>query len=536
MRVSVFPHVRAALLAVLFLLMSAAVAAPPRFVYRGSVVPPDQAFQNGFPNPGHNEDLIAHITGGSCIRRETVFVPTSASESVAHGYALGQIRIDPDMEAYVYRIRAAGNFYSADASLREAHRRTGDPRYTELADYFQDEQEWLAYRGVQANQVESVTVYRRNPQTRLIEAVSMSRNPNYVAAQTHGNDQPFPISQPPSDRRWISPSYTSTHASACLACFSSEADMRRKRSTDFKQCEVFEVDSDTPLTTVIDPITHRRVQRYVPWRSWRRTHKYATYSSPVDCAITPGGKGGDHLTVDCRQLRGAESFSVHTGAGGSKHVWVDTRFDNGVVARKWVVTSRDLPVKGTSYTLASYKYPIYAVFSGFHTSWWSTIEVLPVYPKLPASSAAICSYKDAGYSNQLGCLPGHDRLARLHGPTNDAISSIRASADQRYQVCEHFDFEGRCFILSGNTDTHTLNSIGMNDKISSIRACKKPKPNVSKPFPNNRGLIGEVYVDDNAHTGKREFYKLKASTYGGFPLRTPGTTSHWEHLPDYDEC
>jgi len=540
MQVSVLSLVRTVMIGGLLFacLAGLASAAPPTFVYRGTSVAPDVAFAQGFPARGNNEDMIQHITGASCTRsQDSAFVSTSATEAVAHSFTRRHIRMDIDSDGYVYRIRADGNFFSAYDSLMEAYGRTRNPSFQETANYYQEDHEFLARGGVQPSLVESVTIYRFNERTRQIEVVETRQNPNYIAADTTANAAPYPISTPPGDRRSIAPSFSFSHVSACFACFRSEADSRRKRSLDEQLCSTFEVGVKDRPTPVIDPLTGEKVERYVPWKSWRRTNNYATYWGPVNCDIQPGGKGGDLLAVKCPASlsRSFKRFSVALGAGGKRNTWVDTRFDNGVTGTPWIVTSSGVPVVNSLYTLADYTYPISVVFGGYSKSWWSGVTVLPEYPSLAGTSAPLCVYKDANFSGRLGCLPSSGQWVKLDKLMNDQISSIETADRQRYQVCEGVNFAGKCRIFQGRVDYVELNRLGLNDRISSLRLCHKSPPAQRRASPNNRGLIGDVYVYDNPRSNKREFFQLQSSTYGRFPTNQR-SNGDWRYLSGYDEC
>lgn len=541
MQAFAFTYGRAARFFVLLLLMlmvGVASAIPPSFVFRGTAQPPDDAFANGF-TAGDNDNLIQHLSGTSCVGDDSAFVPTSSAESVSHDFALGRLRAEPGSETYVYRIRAAYNFYSAVESLRAAYRNTGDNSYNELANDVENEHEWMAHGGIQASQVESVMIFRRNAQTGRAEYVETRYNSRYVSMPTNANPDPYTITSAVPSRRSVVVSALLGQISACFSCLHSKTDSKKKRSIsarNYQQCNAYQTDIDGKQVTVIDPITDQRVQRVVPWRTRNSSKGNAVITAPMDCNINPSGSGGDRLSINCPGLaKYANRFSVQLGAGGPKHIWVDKRFDHGAIKQPWSVSASDLPVKGTSYSLADYSYPTGVAFSSYHTSWWSNITMMPVYPPLPLPTGSICGFKEAGYVDQLGCVPEGGVWPRLDSTSNDAIESIGALDGQRYKVCKHFDFGGGCAILTGRTDATELKRVGLNKQISSIRACLKPTPNVWEAAPRNHGLIGDIYVDDKARSGTREFYRLKTSTYEAFPVN-PASNDDWEYLSQYDEC
>ncbi len=538
MRKSVVPYVRLAMLAVFTVAWVVADARPPDFVYRGVDAPrPDQVFAHGFPSPGHNQDILSHVNGLSCENGETAFVSTTASEAFAYERALYAMATNPSGEFYVYRIRADPNFYSTDLSLRGAHGHAWYQQLRNTADTYFHQEEWVAHRGIPASQVESVSVYRLSLETGQLEHVGVRRNPGYIELETRASDVPFPVAaRTPDSRRVIVPSFSYPLVSACFGCMGSQSERRSMRAVDAAppsaSCKPYAVSTVTAPVTVIDPISGKRVSRYVPWRTWRRNNHLASFMGPVDCDIMPNKRV---LTVNCAQLPGVAQFSVHLGAGGSRYTWVDRRYDDGVVGKLWGLLPSGIPVKGTRYTLGDYGYDLWSVFSGNDGSWWSAVTVLPVFPMLQQHTDDICLYKDAGFAGLFGCVGWNVRGARLVPGVNDQISAIRASKRARYQVCDDFDFGGRCFVLQGSADFVKLNALGINDRISSIRACNKPMPNTWQPPPRNRGVIGSIFAFDNPASGKREFYRLAASTYGPFPASRQGNRD-WVRLEEYEEC
>nr|WP_315596945.1 hypothetical protein [uncultured Cupriavidus sp.] len=515
-------------------------AAPPDFVYIGGAGPhPDAVFANGFPAPGTNEDIIAHITGQTCATGQTVFVSTTASEAFAYERALYAMMSSPVPETYVYRIRADDGFYESAATLRATRSYGSHGQFIALAERFEHQQEWLAHGGVRASLVESVQIYRRNAANQ-IEYRGERRNPNYVAAETQGTNRQFPVQTPIRDRTMVlTPSRSYAAVSACFSCTRNTSDNRDQRSAQTNgsdgQCEVFSVSTDDRASTVIDPFSGEKVQRYVPWKTWRRSNYSSTFESPQGCLIIPGSRETRALKVDCMDLTAFDQFSVHLGAGGSRYTWVDKRFDDGLADRAWIRLVQEIPVKGTVYSLFDYGYSPYWVFSGNDRNWWSGITVIPVYPKLPHPTSDICLYRDEAYSNRIDCLPWNAVEPELRVGAKDHTSSISAAEGQRYRVCDHANFHGRCIILSGGADIRKLRSLRLNDKITSIRACRKPAPSPTQLVPNNRGVIGNVYFHNNFFTATREYFMLKRSVYGRTP-EDQKDNEDWIYLKDYDEC
>ncbi|SDO82866.1 Pertussis toxin, subunit 1 [Ralstonia sp. 25mfcol4.1] len=547
MRVSVLSYMRAAMLAaMLMLVVGSAFAAPPAFVYRGSNLPPEQVFQNGFPSPGINNDVYEHVGGNSCMERTSAFVPTSAQESVAHQFASRWL-VGRGSRSYVYRIRATARFYSAYASLRDAYTRLGNVIFRTTAERFRHEDEWMAFSGVPNNLVESVQIFERNADTGQMEVVAEQRNPAYVAGNTVANQDPFPIRRAPTTTvQLVAPALAGTSgalASVCSLCNiteEEEEDRRRKRSVDVstgaKACNYFSIREDDSPAAVVDPITGEEVKRYVPWQTRVKREGYSSIETPLGCqTVTGAAPLADLVAVKCDGLRNVRRFRVSIGAGGNANTWVDKRFDDGVEGEWWGRKSSEIPVVNTRYTLADYGYSIYDVFGNTTGNWWSGLTVRPFYPDLPYTESGVCAYDAARHKTLLLCLPPSGIVARLEGRSNNAISSIEAPADHAYKICEDAGFAGRCHILRGDASQTDLGRLGMNDNISSIRACYKPVPNSWRPAPDNRGLIGTVYYQVNATSGLREYYQLNKSSYGPMPA-SQRSNADWTYLPDYDEC
>lgn len=86
-------------------------------------------------------------------------------------------------------------------------------------------------------------------------------------------------------------------------------------------------------------------------------------------------------------------------------------------------------------------------------------------PGRPNRGAQVCFYEDVNYRGASFCARPGDRDRSL-GSFNDRISSIRIRGDAQVQVCEDYNFGGRCAVL----DRSRSNLGGRNnDIISSYR-------------------------------------------------------------------
>lgn len=533
---------RYAMLMAMVLACRTGAAAPPAFVYLASDQTPDAIFINGFAAPGTNDDVMAHVNGQTCASGETAFVSTTALEAFAHERALHLMRTDPNAVAYVYRIRADGNFYSAVASLSAERYRGAFPELLAAAQRSRDQEEWLVHRGVAPPLVHSAQAYRRDPLTGRIVFHGESTNPNYLEASTTASNATYPILAISDDsRRFLVPSFSLPGVSACFSCTGGQAPARKRRYATqqawMERCGAFVVARDDQPEKVIDPVSGKAVKRYVPWKTWRRTSGYASHEAPERCNVMPGSRDSpDVMIVDCARLEGAKQFRVHLGAGGSAYTWIDKWYEDGLVRDRWVMRASQIPVQATRYMLDDYSWSIYDVFSGISSSWWSGITVLPVYPVLAQPLNDICLHKGLGFTEASTCIRWNASIPSLVRQIDNQISSISAANGQRYRVCDGANFRGKCVVLSGDTDGVTLKRIGMNDTISSIRACLKPAPNVWQAPPLNRGVIGSIFAFDNPASGRREFFRLLRSSYGPFPGNPKRGSPDWVGQSGYDEC
>lgn len=86
-------------------------------------------------------------------------------------------------------------------------------------------------------------------------------------------------------------------------------------------------------------------------------------------------------------------------------------------------------------------------------------------PGRPDRRAQVCFYEDFNYRGARFCARPGDADRRLRS-FNDRISSIRIRGDVQVQVCEDFNFRGRCAVLDRSRPS--LNGRN-NDIISSYR-------------------------------------------------------------------
>ena len=363
---------------------TAVLANPSKYVYRSDFRSPDEIFRNGFRPLGNNDDLKDHVTGASCNtgNRNTAFVATSTSEQFAINWGRDRTVVNPDERyIYVYRIRATGNFYDVYQSLLQAYRNTGDTMYQALANHYQYQQEWVAFNGVTANQVEQVDVYGRPDRNGHMPLIRSQTNPHYVDSQSHGNPDPYPISGQAATTNWL----LRSSLAYLTACFSL-----CKRGSSLKDTATFASTCSLPykqsvahpnLGLIWNTFTQRPVRDTVPWVIQTRTrfvrshHRY----SPNCCRVALGELTDSDL--NCKSCSSFfHKFVVRLEASGPTYLWVNQTFTDGDVNTEWKKWGNEIDVVGTSYTIRDYGYTVAYVFSS--GSGWSstTISVYPVYP------------------------------------------------------------------------------------------------------------------------------------------------------------
>jgi uncharacterized protein YcfJ len=84
-----------------------------------------------------------------------------------------------------------------------------------------------------------------------------------------------------------------------------------------------------------------------------------------------------------------------------------------------------------------------------------------------AAMAEITFYERDGYGGQTFTTERMVRNFERYG-FNDRASSVVVTKGERWEVCEHQNFGGRCVILRGGRYA-TLQAMGLNDRVSSVR-------------------------------------------------------------------
>jgi len=80
--------------------------------------------------------------------------------------------------------------------------------------------------------------------------------------------------------------------------------------------------------------------------------------------------------------------------------------------------------------------------------------------------AEVCFYEDFNYGGRSICANPGEQQARLRGAWNDRISSIRIRGNATARICEDWNYNGRCRVVSRSTASLSPRA---NDVISSYR-------------------------------------------------------------------
>ena len=111
---------------VMLLDISLSFAIPPSTVWRMDTRGEQEIFSSGFQAWGNNVNVHAHVSGESCVnrpgsQRNSGFVSTAADFQYIRTVAAARAFARPGQHIFLYRIRADGNFYNVEASLRALH-------------------------------------------------------------------------------------------------------------------------------------------------------------------------------------------------------------------------------------------------------------------------------------------------------------------------------------------------------------------------------------------------------------------------------
>jgi uncharacterized protein YraI len=164
--------------------------------------------------------------------------------------------------------------------------------------------------------------------------------------------------------------------------------------------------------------------------------------------------GEDVAVRECRS--NGWCYITHSGPDG----WVSSRYLTNVDQRSGGRVDRDRRDRNNVDADVNFSFGV----PGFSFSIGNGGDFRP-RPGRPDRGGQVCFYEDVNYRGASFCARPGQRDARL-GSFNDRISSIRVRGDAQAQVCEDFNFNGRCAVV----DRSRSNLGGRNnDIISSYR-------------------------------------------------------------------
>ncbi|PHM37596.1 hypothetical protein Xmau_03813 [Xenorhabdus mauleonii] len=198
---------------------------PPDIVYRGDTRNVTTIFSEGFSSKGTNIHVIRHVAENS---GDSAYISTSSELRIAQFFgAVSAGRYQNTNRSrvfWVYRIRPTGNFHSINESLnygmQNGRNETSRSFYFNVRNDYGEEQEWAAIRAINAQQIESATLYRANAdydQRNEIERINSYeilgtvRNPNYRdQGQASNSIIPYIMNQLVIDATRLTMSYAGT--------------------------------------------------------------------------------------------------------------------------------------------------------------------------------------------------------------------------------------------------------------------------------------------------------------------------------------
>lgn len=222
--------VRLLFILAVFFFASHSKAVPPKYVYRVDTRPPSQIFNSGFSAWGSNDNIVAHINGGTCSvdQSTSAFISTATNTNAME--QLAQQHLREREVTYIYRIRADQTFYSGPASIDWLQQQSGSssPLSVQSLEMARRADEWDALYSIPTeNIVEAVEV--RNTGTRVIS------NSRYLNVDTTGNSAPYTRNAQATLEHYgfslASPGFRLALFSSCFAsCAGSSTSSGTKRS------------------------------------------------------------------------------------------------------------------------------------------------------------------------------------------------------------------------------------------------------------------------------------------------------------------
>jgi cholera enterotoxin subunit A len=171
------------------------VTDPPAVVYRRDTRDPSDIFANGFSPRGHNNDLVAHVTGVS-LYQQSVAPSGWVSTSASLNWVTNPTQPMPNEEFWVYVIIPNSNAYSVVNSFEHFVATTSDTDQSstinQLITLYQQQHEWAFLGNIPSSNIRRAVRYHfQGGEYRQVET---RENPNYNRnIVPSGNPNPYRI-------------------------------------------------------------------------------------------------------------------------------------------------------------------------------------------------------------------------------------------------------------------------------------------------------------------------------------------------------
>ncbi len=360
-----------------------------RYVYFVSTSAiPENVFLEGISSPGYNHSIYQHGTGESCSTGTSSFITTTSSRLVAEEWAKNELIINHDNQdsIYLYKIKASNDLYNLTSSLIWKSQQSGDGKYQLLAEKIKDQREYIAQSKIKGEDIISATKYSRG-NNHSLKATNIYYNKDYKPLPNSSSSNPEPFKDDSdvvlNDRLFL---VAAISGALQTRCFSSCSELREG---DECPAENFmEVSLNQEKTKVYNPFLKKEMYTVTPWKTNHNQYNNAIQWWPDICQLS---LDGNEYRFSC-QSKYFDKAKILFGAGGSAYTWIDTEKEFKKTENSFSITytNKDMPVLDkygsySGYNLDYWGYTMYDVFSGYYSSWWSNVALLPIYPNLPNS-------------------------------------------------------------------------------------------------------------------------------------------------------
>lgn len=200
---------------------------PPKVLYKLSKASPNTVFQSGFNTNASVENFIRHMDGVLCESHIDGFVSSVEDYDLlnlrARNFLFNQARHDlPNVQIYVYTIRATNDFYNSEITLDHLVGLTpsafSSPQNVMIArSLARLESEYVTPDNIPASLIYNVNIFTYHPETGTI-SVTQRTNPQYQHAETIANAGPYTGDDGLAPQQMNTPMVSGTPPlSACLS-------------------------------------------------------------------------------------------------------------------------------------------------------------------------------------------------------------------------------------------------------------------------------------------------------------------------------